>query len=119
MPWLAAGADGTMAVAWYGAADETVGPDSEWYLHAAASRNAANPDARGDWVIADPEPVFVGALGRDLLDFLQLELGPDGAIHMAYSKLRAGEGPDGHEEQLTYVRSEASPLAQGQYFWGP
>ncbi len=119
MPWIAAGADGAMAVAWYGTADSAVGPDSEWFVHVAASRQANADEPRWDWVIADPEPVFVGVLGRELLDFLQTDIGPDGAIHVAYSKQHGTPGPDGNEEQLTYVRSEASPLAATDYFWGP
>ncbi len=119
MPWIAAGAPGAVALAWYGT-NATDG-NGDWFLHAAASRNADQtvPAARWDTVIADPEPVFQGALGRDLLDFLQVELGPDGAMHIAYSKNRPGQGPDGNEEQLQYVRSEASPLAASRYAWGP
>ncbi len=119
MPWIAAGADGAAALAWYGTPDTSVGPESEWFLYAAASRNASSPGARWDWAIADPEPVFVGQLGRDLLDFIQIDMGPDGALHIAYSKQAGTPGPDGNEEQLTYVRSEPSPLAARSYLWGP
>ncbi len=117
MPWIAAGATGAAAIAWY--ATTATDGNGDWFVHAAASREANAEAPRWDAVIADPEPVFKGALGRDLLDFLQVELGPDGAIHIAYSKLRAGQGPDGNEEQLQYVRSEASPLAAIEYAWGP
>ncbi|MGB0652952.1 MAG: WD40/YVTN/BNR-like repeat-containing protein [Thermoplasmatota archaeon] len=122
MPWLAAGAEGATAIAWYGTPDVTIGPETPWYLYAAASRDArAGPEARWDHVIADPEPVFVGQLERDLLDFLQIDMGPDGALHIAYSKLPAdgGPGPDGNEEQLHYVRSEPSPLAMTEFWLGP
>lgn len=119
MPWAAAGADGAMAIAWYGTENETIGPDTEWYLYVAASRNATAADPRWDWTKADPDPIFTGELGRDLLDFLQVEIGPDGAIHVAYSDQSPATGPDGNEERLTYVRSEPSPLAATDYFWGP
>lgn len=118
MPWLAAGADGAVALAWYG--NPTNGSaDGDWYLYAAASKDGG---ATWDVVHADRDPVFQGVLGRDLLDFLQVDLGPEGAIHIAYSDQWVdGEapGPDGNEEQLRYVRSEPSPLAMQDYWLGP
>ncbi|MFA5943115.1 MAG: hypothetical protein WC876_01475 [Candidatus Thermoplasmatota archaeon] len=118
MPWFATGAAaGTAALCWYGTPDAKIGPTSEWFVHVAHSLgNGEN----GTWAvtIADAEPVFTGALGRDLLDFFQCEVGPDGAVHVAYSKLRPTEG--GPEEQLQYVRSEPNAaLAAGDYPWGP
>jgi hypothetical protein len=118
MPWVATGARaGTAAVCWYGTPDATVGDRSEWFVHVAVSRG--NGEA-GTWttVIADPEPVLVGDLQRQLLDFFQCEVGPDGSVHVAYSKLRPSEG--GPEEQLQYVRSEPDPaLAADVFPWGP
>ncbi|MEA3136906.1 MAG: hypothetical protein QOC71_1187, partial [Thermoplasmata archaeon] len=118
MPWFATGtAAGTAALCWYGTPDAEITAASEWFVHVAHSLgNGEN----GTWqvAIADTEPVFVGALGRDLLDFFQCEAGPDGAIHVAYSKLRPSEG--GPEEQLQYVRSEPNPaLAATKFPWGP
>lgn len=118
MPWSATGSRaGTAVVCWYGTPDAKVGPGSEWFVHVAVSK--ANGEA-GTWTatVADPEPVLVGDLQRQLLDFFQCELGPDGAVHIAYSKLRPSEG--GPEEQLQYVRSEPDPeLAAEQFPWGP
>lgn len=118
MPWFATGsAAGTAVVCWYGTPDATVGDRSEWFVHVGAS--LGNGEA-GTWqaFVADPEPVFVGALGRDLLDFFQCEVGPDGAVHVAYSKLRPSEG--GPEEQLHYVRSDPQPLlAAARFPYGP
>ncbi|MHB1260242.1 MAG: beta propeller repeat protein [Thermoplasmatota archaeon] len=118
MPWFATGpAAGTAALCWYGTPDETIGPASEWFVYVGHSLgNGEN----GTWhvEIADTEPVFVGELGRDLLDFFQCEVGPDGAMHIAYSKLRPSEG--GPEEQLQYVRSEPhAALAATRFPWGP
>lgn len=118
MPWFATGtAAGTAALCWYGTPDETIGTASEWFVHVGHSLgNGEN----GTWhvEIADTEPVFVGELGRDLLDFFQCEVGPDGAMHIAYSKLRPSEG--GPEEQLQYVRSEPNAaLAATKFPWGP
>jgi hypothetical protein len=114
MPWVAAGRDGAAVMAWYGTPDAEIGASSQWFLHVAATR-----DAGATWSVqvADPEPVFTGALGRDLLDFFQVELGPDGAVHVAYSKLPPGGE---REEQLTYVRSEPDAhLAAMDYRNGP
>lgn len=111
MPWMAAGRDGAAVVAWYGA-NET--DSSNHYLHVGVTRDWG---ATWTWQIADSEAVLSGPFGRDLLDFFQVELGPDGAVHIAYSKLPPGEG---NEEQLTYVRSEPDPdLASRAYKNGP
>ncbi len=111
MPWLAAGRDGAVAVAWYGT--NASSPD-HWQLNAAVSR-----DHGQSWesAIGDSDPVFVGDLQRDLLDFFQVEIGPDGALHIAYSSLATSEG---NEEHLRYVRSEPDPtLAAVDYKNGP
>ena len=114
MPWIAAGADGAATVAWYGK-DGADSPDGDWHLYVAATKNGG---ARWDAAVADATPVFQGNLGRDLLDFLQVDLGPDGAVHVAYSR-NDGSGPDGNEERLIYVRSEPSPLAMDAFWLGP
>jgi hypothetical protein len=117
MPWFATGAAaGTGALCWYGTPDEAIGPASQWFVYVAHS--LGNGEG-GTWHvgIADPEPVFTGVLARDLLDFFQCEVGPDGAVHLAYSKLLPGTG---NEEQLTYVRSEPDAgLAATNFPWGP
>jgi hypothetical protein len=118
MPWFATGtAAGTASLCWYGTPDETLGPASEWFVYAAHSLGNG---AEGTWhvEVADTEPVFVGELARELLDFFQCEVGPDGAMHIAYSKLRPSE--NGPEEQLQYVRSEPNAaLAATRFPWGP
>jgi hypothetical protein len=118
MPWFATGSRaGTAVACWYGTPDEAIGPGSKWFVHVGVSRGNGEP---GTWTVAvaDAEPVFVGELGRHLLDFFQCEVGPDGAVHVAYSKLRPSEG--GPEEQLQYVRSEPDPtLAAEDFPYGP
>ncbi|HLE47960.1 MAG TPA: sialidase family protein [Candidatus Thermoplasmatota archaeon] len=116
MPWVAGGGPGKAAMAWYGTLDEKT--DAKWYLFVAVSLDADQPDAHWQVAVADPEPVVVGTLGRQLLDFLQVEIGPDGAIHVAYSKLRPTA--DNGEEVLHYVHSEPTlPLQMTKYFNGP
>lgn len=118
MPWFATGsAAGTAALCWYGTPDEDIGPQSEWFVYTAVSLGNGE-DGTWEVTVADPDPVFIGVLGRELLDFFQCELGPDGAMHIAYSKLRPSEG--GPEEQLQYVRSEPNAaMAATTYPWGP
>ncbi len=116
MPWITAGAEGAVALAWYGTPGTTT--DGDWFLHAAATSMGTETAPTWDAVVVDPEPVFQGSLGRDLLDFLQIDMGPEGALHIAYSK-QNNVGPDGNEEQLQYVRSEPSPLAMADFFYGP
>ncbi len=114
MPWIAAGADGAAVVAWYGTPATDVDVDSEWFVHVALTLDGGKT---WETAIADPIPVLTGDLQRQLLDFFQVEVGPDGAIHVAYSQLPVSEEP---EEQLHYVRSEPIPeLAPTTYFNGP
>lgn len=116
MPWIAAGGAGKAAVAWYGTLEEKT--DATWFLFVAVSLDADAPDPHWQVAIADPEPILVGNLGRQLLDFLQVEIGPDGAVHVAYSKLRPNE--PNNEEKLHYVHSEPTlPLAAARYPSGP
>jgi hypothetical protein len=116
MPWIAAGGAGKAAVAWYGTLEES--DKAQWYLFVAVTLDGHEVVPHWQVAIADPEPILVGTLGRQLLDFLQVEIGPDGAIHVAYSKLRPTE--QNNEEQLHYVHSEPTlPLAATRYPAGP
>ncbi|HEX2021111.1 MAG TPA: hypothetical protein VHH36_00235, partial [Candidatus Thermoplasmatota archaeon] len=113
MPWPAAGPEGGFVVAWYGTDDEsktpnTVSADAAWSVFLAATH-----DAGASWEIvrADPEPVATGPLNRRLLDFLQVDLAPDGAAHLVYAENRDGT----NEERTRYVRTTVglglAPLA--------
>jgi hypothetical protein len=116
MPWIAAGGGGKVAVAWYGTLEES--DKAQWFLFVAATLDGQEVVPHWQVAIADPEPILVGDLQRQLLDFLQVEIGPDGAIHVAYAKLRASE--QYNEEKLHYVRSEPTlPLAALKYLNGP
>jgi hypothetical protein len=115
MPWLGAGADRGAVVAWYGTNETETDGGTEWFLHVALTL-----DAGATWAtrIADPTPVFTGeSLQDQLLDFFQVEVGPDGTIHVAYSSMPIGEEP---EARLHYVRTEPiAALAPTTYFNGP
>ncbi len=121
LPWAATGREGSLVVAWYGTPDDQAGPndvDDEawWEVYTAASVDAASGDPSFQRVTADPEPVHQGPMDRKLLDFLQVDIGPDGAIHLAYAQDRQGQ-PD---ERTQYVRSTTGlQLQPASYPHGP
>lgn len=138
LPWPAALRDGTLVVAWYGAPwaetkDGQVADDTQWFLQvgatldgAAASGSEQGRDAPAgasggadaptfQVVMADPLPVATGPLGRRLLDFLQVDVSPDGAIHIAYAAERPGA-----PERTFYVRSTTGlDFAPAVFPYGP
>lgn len=133
LPWPAALKDGTLAIAWYGApyanlTERSAGlspfpneafdvqDEDAWYLMAAVTvdGNAASPSFQT--VIADPDPVLYGPLGGFLLDFLQIDISPDGALHIGY----AAATEDGDKAHLRYVRSTTGLQLQPATFpFGP
>ncbi len=121
LPWPAAGAEGRVVVAWYGTSDDAAGPnsvdeDARWFLEVAASVNADAEDPSFQVARADPVAVHEGPMDRKLLDFLQVEIAPDGVVHVAYAQDR-GDRPD---ELTQVVRSTgALPLEPLDYPNGP
>lgn len=121
LPWAATGAEGSLAVAWYGTPDDVAGPndvaeEARWSVYVSASLDAASGEPSFQRVEADPEPVHQGPMDRKLLDFLQVDIGPDGAIHVAYAQDRDGQ-PD---ERTQYVRSTTGlQLQPDRYPHGP
>lgn len=108
-PWPAAGGPGKVAVAWYGTLDDTAGPNdvedgTPWYLFLAASLDADTPDAHWQTIVADPDPLLTGQVNRRLLDFVQTDIGPDGAIHVAY----AHDPDDDGKETTVYLQTAAN-----------
>lgn len=90
--------------------------DAEWFLYTAVSRDATGPNATFEIDQPDPELVHTGPMNRKLLDFLQVDIGPDGGVHVAYAQDRGGE-PD---EATMYLRSDAlAQLAPTAYPNGP
>lgn len=97
-PWITAGDSGRIAIAWYetpapGPHPDEVSDDAEWFLKAAVVTSAATQPRLATGV-ADPNPVHIGPLLRDLWDYLQIATGPDGRFHIAYSE-DVTAGPDG------------------------
>lgn len=106
LPWLAAGAEGHVALAWYHADDSEHPEDVQglWYVDFAESfdmHTAAPTVARAR---ASPLPVHAddlsisglnGNADRDLLDFLQVGMDSQGRAHIAYADDHT-DGHDGH-----------------------
>ena len=89
--WVAAGAAGGVAVAFYGrAADAEAAAawgleEDTWYAFVSFTGNAGQADTAWTTLLVDEDPVGHGSLGRRLGDFLSVAIGPDGSIHVAYA----------------------------------
>ena len=135
-PWITAGKDGNIALAWYETPFEkksssgsfmraiTAGStlyggikvpfinyqdelpeEAAWYLHAAAVTDASSAKPKVVETRIDTKtPVLTGPMGRELWDFLQLDIGPDGRIHIAFVKKFNDGAP-----QTWYVSSTKGP----------
>lgn len=96
-----AGPDGRLATAFLGSPNAKKGPDSagpeaRWYLYVVTSEDAdtANPTFTGHRVQPKTDPVQVGRIclggvgcdgSRNLLDFIDAAMTPDGTFHVAYA----------------------------------
>ena len=136
-PWITAGDNGKIALAWYetpyeknqGAAEtffralsagrtlyggievpyfnyqDNLPKDAGWFLHSAAVTKAASKNPKVLETRVDTQtPVLAGPMGRELWDFLQLDIGPDGRIHIAFVKKFNDGAP-----QTWYVKSTSGP----------
>lgn len=103
MPWIAAGREGHVAVAWYASAsqmDAQQASDAVWYPHVAESWNAldASPTWEEQAVTATPVqygPICLGGAatceeGRNLGDYLQVALDPEERPVIVYADGRLG-----------------------------
>jgi hypothetical protein len=116
---ISAGAPGVADVAWYTSSTPDVdSADNDWFVDFAQVRNAASSSP----VIAQsrvyPESIHHGDIclqgilctaggDRSLLDFFQVQIGPDGAAHIAFSN---NATPDS-ELRVWYARQVAGPPA--------
>jgi hypothetical protein len=104
----AAASDTRLAVAFIATADTSIGPTqapgwSQWHPY-LASLDLAAPDAAWTVERLQDDPVQVGPIcmdgpkcldgARNLLDFIDVQIGPDGRVAVAYA--------DGCEEECTY-----------------
>lgn len=92
-PWGAAGADGRYAVAFYGSeARRGDGANATWNLTVAATVDGGSDAPSFVLAKPDPEPVLVEqSFGRQLGDFLEADVGPDGRLYVIYA--RSVDGP--------------------------
>jgi hypothetical protein len=120
MPWIAAGDNGRVDIVYYGTPgtqDPTTSTTDQWNVFFAQSLNAA-----------DREPVFTinqasdhimhvgpicnvgilcGSGTRQLLDFFQVAIGPDGLANIAWADTGSGNGTP----HVSYARQNSGPLA--------
>jgi hypothetical protein len=86
-PWGAAGRAGEFAVAWYASESPTTDGNATWNLTVAATADGASAAPRFTVAKPDPEPVLVRqGFGRQLGDFLQSDVGPDGRLYVIYAR---------------------------------
>ena len=94
-PWISAGGDGGVVVAWLGSRVAGVdAPDARWQVYAAETLNgaAANPSYRV-FTVSDRVVHVKGICeqgigcrsGRELGDFFSVEVGPDGIASFAWA----------------------------------
>ncbi len=69
--------------------------DARWFLHAALIDDAASkrPNINEEQV-PTKTPVLEGPLGRTLWDFLQIDFGPDGRVHIAFVEKYQATAPE-------------------------
>ncbi|HUR24784.1 MAG TPA: hypothetical protein VM327_02070 [Candidatus Thermoplasmatota archaeon] len=111
MPWGAAASEGRFAVAWYAAnVSRPEAKDAVWQLKVAATVDGGSDVPLFQVADADPEPVLQGqALGRNLGDFLQSDIGPDGRLYTIYAR----RGDDGRLVNRVVVSDGALAFGAG------
>lgn len=116
LPWSASGRSGTAAVAYYHApqADARDNGSAEWQVRVSSTvdGHAAVPDWRT--VTADEEVLTDGQPYRDLGDFLQLDVTPDGRLALVY-----GSETGGVVQNRFAMSSGNVDLAPGTFLNGP
>ncbi len=86
LPWGAAGRSGHVGLAWYYAAGTFAKESSaEWHLMAAATVDADMATAHYQTTVADPDVLLKGNFGRNLGDFIETDLTPDGRMVVVYA----------------------------------
>ena len=91
LPWPAASGTGQFAVAWYHTDTKRedlnkAGSPAQWRLHVAATVDGAGVEPHFQTIVADPDVLRTGALGRGLGDFLESDITPDGRFVVVYGK---------------------------------
>ena len=120
MPWIAAGDNGRVDIVFYGTTgtqDPTTSTTNQWNVYFAQTLNAADREpvftvSQASDHISHVGPICnVGILcssgTRQLLDFFQVAIGPDGLANIAYADTGASNGAS----HVSYARQNSGPLA--------
>ncbi len=120
MPWIAAGDNGRVDIVYYGTTgteDPTTSTTDAWNVFFAQSLNAADHEPVFTVSQASDHIMHVGPIcnigilcsggTRQLLDFFQVAIGPDGLANIAYADTGAGNGGS----HVSYARQNSGPLA--------
>jgi hypothetical protein len=107
-PWVAAGPDGSVGVAFYATEDLPVSENSVWYLYAGMQQHADTDNISINFTKADPTPVYEGNDYHALHDFFEVCITPDGALNIAYQYY---VGPGNGDSMLYYVRGELPEMS--------
>ena len=119
-PWITAGDNGRVDIAFYGT-NGTESPNTsttdQWNVFLAQSLNAAAREPVFSVSQASDHVMHVGPIcnvgilcaggTRQLLDFFQVAVGPDGLANIAYADDGASNGPT----HISYARQNGGPLA--------
>jgi len=120
VPWITAGDNGRIAIVYYGTTgteDPTTSANDEWNVFFAQSLNAADREPvftvsqASDHVMHKGPICNVGILcgngTRQLLDFFQVAIGPDGLSHIMFADTGASNGTP----HVTYARQISGPAS--------
>lgn len=129
-PWLVAGGEGRVAVAWYGTDaegdnnDDAAMKDAEWHAYVAQGVGVASGgNATWDLARASHESVHRGTISttgipltapgkknpdRSLGDFLTMAVDPEGRLHLAFTVSTQDDGP-----RVAHAVQEAGPTMWG------
>jgi hypothetical protein len=120
MPWIAAGDNGRVDIVFYGTTgtqDPTSSSTNQWNVFFAQSLNGADREPVFSVVQASDHIMHTGPIcnlgilcsggTRQLLDFFQVAIGPDGLANIAY----ADTGNSNGSSHVSYARQSGGPLA--------
>ena len=120
MPWITAGDNGRVEIVFYGTTgtqDPTTSSTNQWNVFFAQSLNAADREPVFTVSQASDHIMHVGPIcnvgilctggTRQLLDFFQVAIGPDGLANIAYADTGASNGTS----HISYARQNGGPLA--------
>jgi hypothetical protein len=119
MPWIAAGDNGRVEIVYYGTngtQDPTTSTTDQWNVFFAQSLNATDREPAFTVSQASDHIMHVGPIcnvgilcgsgTRQLLDFFQVAIGPDGLANIAYADTGSGNGTS----HISYARQTSGPL---------